>query len=201
MNLYDLIQRRRTIRRFKPDPVPREILLRLVNAGRLAPSGSNLQPLEFIIVDKPELLPPVFATTAWAGYLGPAGPPPEGKRPTAYIVVLINRDILKSGGQHDVGAAMENMILLALAEGYGSCWIGSINRKKLAQILNIPGNRYIDAILALGVPAEQAVAEPMTTSIRYYRDDQGVHRVPKRALEDILYLNRFGIGLDKSQPR
>ncbi|NOZ57160.1 MAG: nitroreductase [Calditrichaeota bacterium] len=192
MSVYELILKRRTIRRFKQDPVPEELLVRMVDAGRLAPSGGNLQPLEFVVVNDPELLPQVFAATRWAAYLGPEGTPAEGERPTAYIVVLINRNIRPDGGYHDAGAAMENMILVALEGGVGSCWIASLDRNALYRVLGIPQHCEIDSVLALGVPAETAVAEPMRDSIRYYRDEQGVHHVPKRPLASIAHHNRYG---------
>ena len=192
MSVYELIQQRRTIRRFKQDPVPEDLLIKMVDAGRLAPSGGNLQPLEFVVVNDSELLPQVFEATRWAAYLGPEGTPKEGERPTAYVVTLINRKTRADGGYHDAGAAMENMILVALEAGFGSCWIASLDRNALYKILHIPQHCEIDSVLALGVPAETAVAEPMKDSIRYYRDEHGVHHVPKRALSSVAHRNRYG---------
>ncbi len=192
MSVYDLILKRRTIRRFKQDPLPDQVLVRMVDAGRMAPSGGNLQPLEFVVVNDPGLLPQVFAATRWAAYLGPEGTPKEGERPTAYVVTLINRKIRPDGGYHDAGAAIENMILVALEAGFGSCWIASLDRNALYKTLEIPQHCEIDSVLALGVPAETAVAEPMRDSIRYYRDDQGVHHVPKRPLNAVAHRNRYG---------
>ena len=190
--VYDLILKRRTIRRFRQEPVPRELLGRMVNAARLAPSGMNLQPLEFVAVDDPQLLPEVFATTSWAGYIAPRGTPAEGERPTAYVAVLINRKIKKFAGQHDVGAAMMSMILTALEEGVGSCWIGSIEREQLAKVLHIPAHLEIDSLLALGYPAEQPVVEKFRGSVEYWKDEQGVLHVPKRPLEAVLHWNGYG---------
>lgn len=190
MSVYDLILKRRTIRRFKQDPIPRSILEKLVNAGRLAPSGANMQPLEFIVVDDPKLLGKVFATLKWAAYIAPAGDPPPGKQPVAYIVVLINKNI-KENGEVDAAAAIENMILVALEENIGSCWLGSIQREELAKILNIPGNYKIDSVLALGYPDESPVMEVATDSIKYWKDENGVLHVPKRKLEDLLHFNGY----------
>ena len=117
MSVYELILKRRTIRRFKPKQVPEYLLNKLVNAGRLAPSGSNLQPLEFIVVDQVELVNRVFPCSKWAGYIAPAGNPPEGKRPMSYIIVLINTEIISHGGEVDAAAAIENMLLTALEDG------------------------------------------------------------------------------------
>ena len=127
LGVYELIINRRTIRRFKQQPISLELLTSLVNAGRLAPSGANLQPLEFIIVNETQLVNQVFPMLKWAGYITPAGNPPEGKHPMAYIIVLINTKIKKEKGEVDAAAAIENMILAALEKGIGSCWIGSIS--------------------------------------------------------------------------
>ncbi|HDL18045.1 MAG TPA: nitroreductase, partial [Bacteroidetes bacterium] len=154
-NIYQLILSRRTIRRFQQKEIPGETLSELVQAARLAPSGSNLQPLTSIIVNRKELLPEVFFTTRWAGYITPKGTPSPEERPTAYIVVLINRNIRAAGGYHDSGAAMMSMILAAWEKGIGSCWIGSVEREQLAALLAIPAHFEIDCVLALGYPAEQ----------------------------------------------
>ena len=92
MSIYELIQNRRTIRRFKQETISYAILEKIVNAGRIAPSGSNLQPCEYIIVDDPQFVAQVYTQTRWAGYLPPEqGPPKENERPTAFIIILINR--------------------------------------------------------------------------------------------------------------
>lgn len=191
MSIYEIILKRRTIRRFKQDAIPVELFERLVNAGRLAPTGANLQPLEFIIVNEQEMVNKVFPTLKWAGYIAPAGNPPEGKRPTAYILVLVNTDIKSGNGSVDAAAAIENMILTALDEGVGSCWLGSIDRDQLRSIFNIPVHYHIDSVLALGYPDEAPVVEEVKDSIKYWKDEQGVLHVPKRKLSDVVHYNRF----------
>ncbi len=191
LSVYDLILKRRTIRRFQQREIADEILKRIVNAGRLAPSGANLQPLEFILVTDSSLLGKVFATLRWAGYIAPAGDPPEGKRPVAYVIVLINTEIKKEKGEIDAAAAIENMILTAQEEGIGSCWLGSIERDKIRSIFKIPDCYVIDSILALGYPDEKPVVEETTDSIKYWKDEDGILHVPKRRLEDLLHYNQF----------
>jgi nitroreductase len=93
MKVYRTIVARRTIRKFKPAPVPREILERLVDAARLAPSAANLQPLEFIVVDDPALKARIFPCLKWAAYIAPAGDPKPGEEPGAYVVTLANTAI------------------------------------------------------------------------------------------------------------
>lgn len=191
MSVYELIVKRRTIRRFRSDPVPGELLNKLVNAGRLAPSGANLQSLEFIIVNDAAMVNKVFPTLKWAGYIAPAGNPPEGKRPMAYVIVLVNTEIRSRGGEVDAAAAIENMILTALEDGVGSCWLGSIDREQLRTIFDIPQKYRVDSVLALGYPDESPVVEEVKDSIKYWKDEQGRLHVPKRKLSDILHFNRY----------
>ncbi len=189
--IFEIIAGRRTIRRFKPEPVSRELLERLVDAGRLAPSAANLQPLEFVVVDEAKLKAEVFPCLKWAAYITPAGDPRPGEEPAAYIVTLANTKIREKMFEYDVGAAMENMILAALAEGVGSCWLLSIDRDKLRTILGVPEEYRIDSVLALGFPAEEPAAEVMGDSCRYWKDAEGRLHVPKRALATVVHFNKF----------
>ena len=190
-NMYETIVDRRTIRRFKPDPVPRELLRRLVDAARLAPSAANLQPLEFIAVDAVGPRDEIFPCLKWAAYIAPAGDPLPGEEPTAYVVTLANTEIREKMFEYDVGAAMENMILAALAEGIGSCWLLSIDRDRLRAVLGVPEHYRIDSVLALGYPAEDPAAEVAGDSIRYWKDEAGRLHVPKRAASSVAHINRF----------
>lgn len=191
MSVYEKILSRRTIRQFKPRTIDREILENLINAGRLAPSGANLQPLEFIVIDDSEVTRQVFPCLKWAAYIAPKGDPHPGQEPVAYIVVLVQMDIRHQGYEWDVGAAMENMILTAWDLGIGSCWLLSIDRDRLRKILSVPENYRIDSVLALGYPAEESVVEEFTDSVKYWKDDTGKIHVPKRALKDVIHRNRF----------
>jgi len=190
-NVYDLAVERRTIRRFKPDPVPRELLERMVNAARLAPSAANVQPLEFVVVEDTARKAEVFPALKWAAYIAPAGDPGPGEEPVAYVVVLVNSKLREKMFEYDVGAAMENMILVALAEGVGACWMLSIDRDKLRAALGVPAEYRIDSVLALGYPAEEPAAEVMGESCRYWKDAAGRLHVPKRALSTVVHFDRF----------
>jgi nitroreductase len=191
MSLYDLIISRRSIRQFKPVPISRNILVRTVNAGRLAPSAANLQPLEFIVVDEEALRPKVFPCLKWAAYIAPQGDPKPGQEPQAYIMILVNTRVREKGFEWDVGAAVENMILAAREEGIGTCWLLSVNRESLRSLLRIPEHFRIDSVLALGYPAESPVIEEMKDSIEYWKDQKGRLHVPKRRLEDVIHYNTF----------
>ncbi len=191
MSFYDLIISRRTIRQFKSQPLPRELLERIVNAGRLAPSAGNKQPLEFLVVDEPRLCHQVFPHLKWAAYISPRGNPKPGQEPVAYIITLVNLSIRAQDYEYDVGAAMENMILAAWAENVGSCWLISINREKIAALFKIPENYRVDCVLALGYPAEIPIVETFQGSIRYWLDEEGRLHVPKRSLEMVIHFNQF----------
>ncbi len=191
MGIYEAAISRRSIRLFKDMPISREILERCVNAARLAPSASNLQPLEYIAIDDDQLLPQVFSTLKWAAYISPVGNPPQGRRPKAYIIILKNRDIGVSSSVYDVGTAMENIILVALEEGIGSCPVASVDRDKLRQTLAIPGVYEIPLVLALGYPDESPIVESFDGSVKYWKDQDGVLHVPKKKLEIVLHWNSF----------
>jgi nitroreductase len=191
MSLYDLIVSRRSIRQFKPESISREILKDIANAGRLAPSAANRQPLEFVVVEEEGIRNDLFPCLKWAGYIAPEGDPKPGQEPRAYLVVLANSKIREKGFEWDVGAAVENMILAAWDKGIGSCWIISVERDRVRDLLRIPELFRIDSVLALGYPAEKPLVEDMKDSIQYWKDDQGRLHVPKRKLEDVLHFNGF----------
>jgi nitroreductase len=191
MSIYEKILTRRTIRQFKPRPITKIILENIINSGRLAPSGANLQPLEFILIDEVAITQQVFPCLKWAAYIAPNGDPRPGQEPIAYVIILVNKEIRPQSYEWDVGAAMENMILTAWEKGIGSCWLLSIDRDRLRQILSVPENYRIDSVLALGYPAEESVVEELHDSIKYWKDEQGRFHVPKRALNDVIHHNIF----------
>jgi len=192
MKIYDLIISRRTIRKFKQKPIKLSVLKRLVNAGRLAPSAGNLQPLEYIITADDTVKEKIFPHVRWARYIAPEGNPKEDERPTAYIIILINKaNLLVPFYKYDVGASAENITLAALEEGIGCCWIGSFDRKKIKNILKITDEYSIDLILALGYPLENPEYYDIekSKSIKYHKDTSGRLHIPKRKLEDIIHVN------------
>ncbi len=191
LSIYGLIVSRRTIRQFKPVPIDRSILEKIVDVGRLAPSAGNMQPLEFLVVDDDKIRRQIFPCLRWAAYLAPEGNPKPGHEPMAYIFPLANLSVREKGYEYDVGAAMQNMILAAWEEGIGSCWLISLERAKVAEILAVPEGYKIDSVLALGHPAESPVIEEFQGSVKYWKDKQGILHVPKRKLEDVIRFNRF----------
>jgi len=189
--MLELIRARRSVRQFQAKPVPRELLLRMADAARLAPSAANRQPLEFILVDDPELCRLLFPCLRWAAFISPAGDPRPGQEPAAYVVNLVNTSIRDKGYEYDVGAAMMSMILTAWAEGVASCWLISVDRAEVSRLLGIPETHRLDSVLALGYPAESPQVEDLTDSGQYWKDADGRLHVPKRKLETVVHLNRF----------
>jgi len=191
MTAYDLMISRRTIRQFKRIPVGRGVLEKIINAARLAPSAANLQPLEFIAVDETRISAEIYPCLHWAAYIAPRGDPKPGQEPAAYVVVLVNQNIRKNMFEYDVGATVENMILAALEEGIGACWLLSIERERIMELLKVPADYRVDSVLALGYPAEQPVTEELRESPKYWKDEAGVLHVPKRSLGKVLHFNSF----------
>ena len=188
--IYEKIVERRTIRKYAKKSVPKDVLVRCVDAARLSPSGMNRQPLKFVIVNDTKLLPEVFKTTSWAGYLPDYGPSEE-EMPRAYIIVLLDKEIRKNYG-HDAGIAVMSISMVAYEEGLGSCILGAIDRPKLRKILDIPDSLDIVLAVALGNPAERPIVEKVKNGdIKYWLDENGVLHVPKRELNDITKWNIY----------
>jgi len=184
----DLIMRSRSYRRFYEDtPIDEATLRELVDLARCSPSGSNRQPLKYRLVCTLQENALVFGTLSWAGALRDWPGPPEGERPSAYIVILGDTTINKSFGV-DHGIAAQSMMLGANEKGLGGCMIASVERDELRRHLNLPEHLEILLVLALGKPKETVVLEEMGSGgdHRYWRDSDSVHHVPKRRLEDII---------------
>lgn len=186
--IKDLIIKNRSYRRFYQDvPLDREILLDLVDCARLAASARNVQPLKYILTCTREENDLIFPCLAWAGYLKDWPGPQEGEKPAAYIIMLGDTDVSLSFGS-DQGIAAQSILLAATEKGFGGCMVGSIQKAKLAKALDIPDRYEILLVIALGKPKEKVVLEPLPLSgdIKYWRDDEGVHHVPKRGLEEVI---------------
>ena len=191
MDIYEAIRKRRTIRKFQQNPIPEDILKKLIDTARIAPSGSNMQPLKFIVVNNEKIREEIFSHVKWAAYIAPKGNPEIDERPTAYIVVCIDNDIRRVTPESDAGAAIENILLAAVAENIGTCWMQAVDKPEIKKILNIPEQYAIDSVISLGYPKEESVMEELSDSIKYWKDENGVMHVPKRKLEDIMFWNRL----------
>ncbi len=189
--VYKAITERRTIRKFSQKQIPEETLKRLINTARVAPSGGNRQPLDYIVINEPALCAKLFPLVKWAGYIAPNGDPKEGEEPTAYFIVLVDRDIKSTTSAYDVGAAAENIQLAAWEDGIGCCWQGAIMREEIRALFEIPLDVEIDCVISLGYKAESPVIEDYKGSIKYWQDENKTLHVPKRKLEDILRWNKY----------
>ena len=188
--IYEKITSRRSIRKYVQKDVPREVLLRCVDAARLSPSGANRQPLKYIIVNDQELIKEVFSTLKWAGYL-PNYQPSEHEMPRAYIVIILDKRIHENPS-HDAGIAAMSISMVAFDEGLGSCILGAVDREKLRGILRAPDGLDIVLVVALGYPAESPVADKMKDGdVKYWLDENRVLHVPKRSLEEVVKWNRY----------
>lgn len=184
----DLVMANRSYRRFVEQyAITREDLVRLVDLARCTASGANLQPLKYLLSFASERNELIFPSLAWAGYLTDWGGPAPGERPSAYIVILGDKEI-RSGNYCDHGIAAQTILLGAAEAGLGGCMIGAINRERLRADLKIPDRFDILLVIALGKPSETVVLEDVGRdgSIKYYRDDKDVHHVPKRTLDEII---------------
>lgn len=190
MYLLSIIKSRRTVRKYTQEPISKEVLTELVDCARLAPSGQNLQPLEFLLITEQPHLESVFQNIGFAGYIAPHGTPKEGEKPTAYVIVLV-KEKESPMAEIDAAAAIENLLIAANALHIGSCWMRNIKRSNLRSLFSIPDEYIISAVVALGYPMEENVTEPYRGDVKYYKDDKGNYHVPKRELTDILHINQF----------
>lgn len=185
MDIQDLALRRRSIRKFRPEPVSPQLLAQLVDTARLYPSGGNLQPLRFAIVTEPETAAAVFADLRWAMYLPDYSLQPQ-EQPTAYIILLRDDTVCRKCS-YDVGAASTLLMLAAAEAGLASCPIGNFSSAKLSALLQLPQTLCPELVLAIGYPDQESHIVPLTDSVRYTQNVQGDFLVPKRSLQDVLY--------------
>jgi nitroreductase len=187
MNLKDLFLKTRTCRRFdETHRISLETLENLVDLARLSPSGGNRQPLKFLLCHTPEECEKIFPYLAWAAYLNDWPGPEKGERPSAYIIILGDKSINDNFGA-DHGIAAHSIMLGAANEGLGGCIIASITREELMDDLKIPDKYEVLLILALGKPVEKVIIDEIKgDEVKYWRDDNGIHHVPKRNLKDLI---------------
>lgn len=185
-----LVHACRSYRRFdESKPIPESLLVALTDIARVTSSGGNRLPLRFCIVSEPAQCAQIFDQLTWAALLKDWKGPKEGERPTGYIVIC------DAGGgtttSVDEGIAATTIMLAATQAGFGGCMLHAFNRAHLTEILKLDDARVHPLmVLALGKPAEtvhiESVLDGPDGSTTYWRDAQGGHHVPKRALGDIV---------------
>jgi len=159
MELDDIIRARRSVRRFRPDPVERDKIFQCLEAALIAPSACNAQPWHFVIVDDTELKERL-AAEAFSGIY--AGTRFAGRAPVLVAVVADPDWLPKAGGAirktdfHliDIGIAGEHFVLKAAELGLGTCWLGWFHESKARKVLGIARGKKIEIMLAVGYPQD-----------------------------------------------
>jgi nitroreductase len=167
MELMDVIRNRRSIRKYKPDPVPEDEIKYILEAARLAPSWANTQCWHFVVVTDPEV----------KGKIGEAGFRWSARGPAMIVACA---DPAQSGFREDqyyylvdIGIALEHLVLAAVNRGLGTCWVVGFNEAKVKEALGAPENMRVVALTPLGYPAEEPAARG------------------RKSLEQIFSYNRF----------
>src|SRR6056297_3355434 len=161
MKVIDLIRKTRSYRRFdESHAIPEQTLRNLIDHARLGASARNQQSLKFLVVYDAGKCNQIFPLLAWAGYLKDWEGPAEDERPTAYIIVLHDKNIAE---RHfcDEGIAMQNTLLAATELKLGGCIIASVKRDELRKLIQIPEHLEILDVIALGKPTEKVIIEEM----------------------------------------
>ena len=154
MEFYEAVQKRLSVRSYKPDPIPEDVLARILEAGRLAPSAKNLQPWKFIIVKDPEGRKALVPACRGQGSVGEA--------PVVICACAVTEQAWKGMGGYwtaeavDIAIALEHIMLAAAAEGLGTCWIGAYTEAEVKKVLAIPENVKPIALTPLGYPARES---------------------------------------------
>jgi nitroreductase len=186
--IRDLIIQNRTCRRFHQEvAIELETLRGLVDLARLSASGANRQPLKYVLSCDPQKNALIFSHLGWAGYLRDWPGPSEGERPSAYMIILGDTEISKNFFC-DHGIAAQSILLGAREKDLGGCTHASVKKDELSKALGILPRYEILLALSLGKPKEVVVLEAVGPDgdIKYWRDSDGIHHVPKRRLDDII---------------
>ncbi len=160
MDVFDAIKGRRSVRAFKPAPISEKDLEKILDAGRLAPSAGNCQPLELIVVRDETVKQKLVHAARGQSFVGEAP-----------IVVVVCANVPQSSGRYgrrgvelyciqDTAAAIQNILLSAYALGYGTCWVGAFDEEAAARAIKTPPDVRPVAIIPIGKPAEK----PTSTS-------------------------------------
>lgn len=184
----ELVTQNRSCRRFdNSHKLDEKTLRELVDHARNCASAANMQPLKYIICCDEQKNEEIFSCLGWAAYLKDWKGPVKEERPAAYIIILGDHDI-SDKFWCDHGIASQTILLGARAMGLGGCMFGAINIKKLKEHLNIKEHLEPKLVIALGKPVEEIIIDDLGENgdIKYWRDGNKVHHVPKRKLDDII---------------
>lgn len=188
MSFFELVKSNRSCRRFDHSvKLNKNILTELVGLARMCASGGNMQPLKYILSTDEKKNEEIFLCLKWAAYLKDWQGPEPLERPTGYVTILGDKSIAKNFWC-DHGIAAQTMLLGARDKGLAGCIFAAINHPNLRKALNIDDNFEILLVLAIGKPVEKIMIEKVLPDgdIKYFRDEDLVHHVPKRELNDII---------------
>lgn len=186
--LKDIVLKNRSYRKFKAsEPVSMNTLEFLIDLARVTPSSKNMQPLKYILLNGKNETDYVFERLKWAWYLKDWKGPSEEEQPPAYIIMLLDKS-LNDNAMIDAGIASQTILLGAVEKGLGGCIIRTINRYELHKHFNLPEHLEIILVIALGKPDQEVSLTEVdkTGNVQYYEDDEMVHYVPKRKLDEII---------------
>ena len=189
--IKDLVKKSRSYRGYDESrKITREELLELIDCARFAPSSVNRQPFQYLPVYEQSGLEKVQPLTGWARALPQMKLPHPGKCPTAFIIICQNKDWDPDLNRYirDVGIVAQTMLLAAAEMDLGGIMIGNFSPERVSEALELPENIVPMLIVAFGKPDEKIVLTEVETgeSLKYYRDEQDTHYVPKRKLKDIV---------------
>ncbi len=167
MEVFDCITRRRSVREFKPDPIPDEVVYKILQAGRWAPSSSNTQPWHFVVVKDRASLRKLGAIATQGSFIANA--------PLAIAIVMENA----TRPQLDAGRALQQMELVAWSEGMGTCFVGvrsEDQQKAVKELLNIPLEMELITVMPFGYRVPGSLRQGM----------------PRKPMAEMAHRERFG---------
>ena len=187
--IRELVNKNRSIRRYDNSvKLDGKFLSELVDLGRICPNTGNRQRIRYATVCSEKALGAVREILGFAAYLKDWDGPTAEENPAAYIVLLSEDEDVNLF--IDLGIAAQAILLGAVEAGYGGCIFRSFDKDKLSEILGVDGLAP-RLVISLGVPAERVeLCEVENGDIRYYRNADGVHFVPKRSLSDVLVVQK-----------
>lgn len=188
MNLKNIIIKNRCYRRFyQNEKIDYNKILDWIDLARLSSSAKNMQALKYFISNEEETNNEIFQTLQWAGYLKDWKGPEKGEQPSAYVCIFLDKNITDNN-YCDHGIAIQSILLGAVNDGYGGCIIAAFNKKTIKKIAKTSEHLEPLIVLALGKPKEIVNIYEIDNNedIKYWRDENNVHQVPKRKLKDII---------------
>ncbi|MEA4831181.1 MAG: nitroreductase family protein [Oscillospiraceae bacterium] len=186
--LKDLMTETRSVRNFdRSRPISESEVLSLIGLCTLTPSAANLQAIKFTYTVSEEGCTAIFPHIKWAGYFTSNKPPFSGNEPTAYILLCNDTSIRKAPYDIDTGIYAYAITLGAREIGLGSCMIGSFSKEAVSGLFGLGEGYQPLLLIALGAPKEKIqLVTAEDTEIKYYRNKDGVHCVPKRSIRELI---------------